>query len=391
MVVGLILCFQNCSPSFLAVSGSADLSSAALELEGESVVTEADLAWSTKLSAPTFSRLERVERWGDVSGQNLNLYPPLRPNTTLLDLDKSPKQLAVGESTFLRFESGGYLTPAVADLSAFVSDQYTVYVVVRDLKMEPNQNLRLFHLIPENGDVAGYIGIDLQVDDAAKGTWVLWAYHWFDGTNYGERRISVPAELLSGRNLAIGVRFDRSPERMQIAINGELSKIDGKIVGSPSNLGLVARRLSVKGFNYGGEFSLAEIAVYNSAVDDASLARGTYALAARWDETGTKPTGPDREEGKLTFADIQPLFSKVVPGQNGTCIGCHSSDLATRAALLLKKNASGASWVVPGAPAESQLFKSVAHRAGALAMPPSSKMPDADALQIELWIQQGAK
>ncbi|MFT6242042.1 MAG: hypothetical protein ACJAQT_004145 [Akkermansiaceae bacterium] len=101
--------------------------------------------------------------------------------------------------------------------------------------------------------------------------------------------------------------------------------------------------------------------------------------------------------GSVQAADGILFFeSKVRPILDEHCLKCHSEAKKVKGGLLLDRKAGweeggdSGSVIVPGKPEESLLVQMVRHEAEVEAMPPKSKLSDAEILVLSEWVKMGS-
>lgn len=319
VAIGIAGFYQNCAP-MTALSGQFEGSSVTATAK---VILDADVSWSMKENRPLFNRFNRAERWANAqSGRAVNLYPPFIPSTTTLNYDNSGVLEVHAGREFIRLNPEASLSPAVADVSEFIFDRTTMFMLINDVHMPVGtaEPLRLFGLWPQNGDQAGVLVID--VAPAADGALEFTAVDWF-GADYATRKITVTAAEAKAP-IAVGVRFDKSAGSMQIAINGRLAEAAVATNGNVPPLGLVTRSFTVHApaNTYGskGSFLLGEFAIYKQALSDYDLIKGSAQLALSYGGAAVVPT-----------PEPTPIITLPQPGDNGGaalyethCQTCHS-------------------------------------------------------------------
>lgn len=320
-MVALTAVFQNCGPLLPGRGVAEKLGIGAMS----SYVSGADIAWSNLDKQPDYNRFGRAQRWGDVQGAGVNLYPPLIPNSQTLNLDASGTRVSKAGLEYVNLSADASMAPAVADLSEFVFDRTTVLLVVRDIEIpteDPNKLVRLLSLFPANGDAAGVLVIDVAA--AASGGLEFFAYQWFDGNTYSLKKLEVPASDLAGP-IAVAARFDKAAASLQIAINGRLSQTELVTVGDVPPLGLVARSFMLHSpastYGSGGAFNVGEVAIYKSAKTDAELASISRQLVRIWSSDNAIDPGSDGGP----IATPTPIDSTGAQLYSSNCASCHGT------------------------------------------------------------------
>ncbi|MGE0525825.1 MAG: hypothetical protein AB7G93_19855 [Bdellovibrionales bacterium] len=380
----VIMSFQNCSMSEHTVDESA--------LSRKFVLQDlADLSWTMSGSLKTNGE-NLVERWMDSDGLGIALFPPLRTNSTSLNMDRAPTFTSVqGGKSWLSFAPSTHLMPAVGDLGETVADSYTVLTVVRKVKLLPDPTgaytvLRLFDLRPTNGDQTGQLGLDVY--SHAKGLSFL-AYFWFDGNNNKSKTFVVEDKTSGEGPFAIAVRYDKSGDDLQIFVNGNKGSEAIVKTGSPSELGYGSRHIYIHGGvdEYGSHssFDQADFGVWRSPVPDGQLQSYTRAAYEVWSGTGSGQIGGGGGGdggAQVPFSTISSLMDR--------CVGCHSS-AGTRSGLMSLTSNSRA-WVTPFNGDGSLMVQALRHQSGVRAMPDGGNAwPASDIDKIVQWINAGAR
>lgn len=313
ILVGLVLsAFQNCG-ALLSMEGGLDINS---------ILKEADIAWTTFGQKPETNTFGRVTRWPDTKQRGLNLYPPQRIGSQMLNHDLSGIFDTPSYGNFVRFGAETNMSLAVADVTETIGDNFTIILTIDDLII-PSTNpqvLRLFSVYPVNGDTVGLIVLDAGIN--TDGLLVLIMIQWFDSTAYSTRSFVVPDEMANGP-LAVAMRFDKDAALLQLAVNGVLATESVNLVGAPPLLGNVARNVTLHAAEstYGsdGEFSLMDFVVIKRSVADGGLASLSSGFAAR--VRGIAVASPDLEapDGGTTASDEGALLYA------NKCASCHGS------------------------------------------------------------------
>ncbi len=389
LLVSMTLLFQNCARQFR--SSALEAGSNVISFSSRGV--GADLSWivSEDVSLMKLNEYGRIERWYDVTGKLIPLYPPLISGSQTLDSDHSGLLKDTINGKRLNFGNKSYLTPVSQDTSVFLADEYTVLIEFSNIEL-PNADpkvVRTFGLMPLNGEEAGILVLDVS-DNGDKVNFT--ANQWFNSTSYSSNMISIPkADLKKG--FGVAVRFGKAADSLNLAINGELSTTKATIVGTIPNLGFVTRTFELHSSNWGsgGSFDFAEVGIFKKALTDSELMEYSLGLYRTHElhESTTIGGGPDiGGTTDLTFDSIKSIFQKSIG--SGTCLGCHS-EVVSQSAIVAASSGNG-KWIVSGNAASSVLIKAVRHQTGVQAMPKGSgQMDEADIKKLEDWINQGAK
>ena len=389
LAFALLFAFQNCAPHFISHSDRPS------ESVADTVVQDADLAWSMRRSQPVTNGTGQVERWMDALGLGINLYPPQRANSTMLALELSPTKTLSNGETYLHFAGEQHLQPSMPDFTHFASGNYTIFFLLKDVVLPlAGTSTRVFLMAPSSSDQAGTLALDFG--HGGDGTLFFSATFWTDASSYAVR--VFPMNQLRGLSahqpLAIGVRFGQNFELLEIAINGKLSLTALTQVGSPAPLGNVSRHLLIHPPGGNKEFLLGEFGIYKRTLSNAELVSSTYVMQRSWGGTAPKPDViPDDQETSSEYRVLAGLFGKPIrtgAGSTSTCTGCHA-EFFSRTSLLSRRSADGVLWVTPSNSAGSRLVQSLRKQAGVMPMPTAGgQMSEEDIQTIEAWISRGA-
>lgn len=397
--------FQNCSPNFHVENDentSLTLGAQTNAILVDSLVLGAEYSWSVLKQDMGMRRnnFNRIERWYDATSNSTPLYPALISGTNTLDMDHSALWMETTTGSRLKFEPKTSLTTISQDASAFLSNEFSVLIVVGNINIPTTTTnpsdakaVRLFSLLPVNNEEAGIFTIDVSKGES--GQVIFRAIHWFNGTTYATHVINLPEAALR-KTLSIALRFPKDGADLMLAINGELAPKKATVVGNLPHVGLVNRRLELHtttNLNQ-GSFEFAEIGIFKKAISDKKLenfSSGLYRTYELQQLSTVDGDDPSTSEGPVSkkFADMKPLFQKVISGNS--CVSCHAAQFSSLQALLEAESTGKGKWIKASDSSASLVIKALRHQAGVSAMPKGGgQMEEADIAAIEMWIQDGA-
>ncbi len=388
----LTLFFSNCSSPFQNYEGD---DSSLVAFSAFSQGTYADLNWSAESKSIKVNENSQVERLLDQTMDGISLYPPYRIGTASLNLDAAPRLGAVDNRKWLNFLPQTTLTSVASDLSEFVSDNYTVALVVQGVT--PGANLvddpkvvRLFGLVPTNGDETGYLGID--VAPTAAGGLQFYVFIYFNATNVKSYTYVLENQSVITGTMALVARYNKAGDKLTLLINGAKVTADIATQGSPPQLPLAPRKLFIHietGYGSYGRFKLGELAMWRRALSDDELLYYSKNLFNYW--TGRPiegaPTGGGNGTGGTdVFPQIAAIFEATKNTSGSNCLACHAS-ITSKSWILAEPG-----WIKKGDPPNSLLIQAVTHVLGGTKDMPSGggQMAASDIQKIRDWIQAGA-
>ncbi len=270
-----LLTFQNCGPGLMRSFSVQDMLSVTR--------VNADLAWSVAALSPQTDSEGRVTRWRDIKMSGINMYPPLSSGTSAFNLDKSGRR-AHSADPYVLLADGASLGPSVSDIAELTGDRYTILLVVRNIipytEADPKV-LRFFGLFP-NSDPVGSLGLDIVA--SGDGGFLFSFFQWYNADNWAVLSHRIEEQALVGP-FAIAIRYDKSHDNLRAAINGRILDEALSVGGNPSQLGYVARTLTLHApeGSYGskGSFSLSDFLIFKKAATDNELSRLSQAFHYR--------------------------------------------------------------------------------------------------------------
>ncbi len=384
-LVSLLTVYQNCSNFGKGTNGN-DLSS--LGIQGPNL--NADYFWNMKAepSGVTLSRLSQVQRWVDVTGESMVLFPPLL-SQYVVNMDAAPMISQTSSGSLIQFNPEQSLFIQGADVLNLVSSKYSVALYIRNVQF-PNDNsgvVRVFGMKPADGSTTGYIGLDIV--NLGNGNAQIGGFEFHGSGLIAYSTVVVPISELS-QGLSIAIRFSEDPVNLRISVNGVVGSVSSQ--GQVPLLGNVARIFALNGPDLTkGQFLLAGLAIWKSELPDQSIDTLSQSFGQYYENGGTvvvQPPTPPVPGTDVTFASISSHLN--------ACLNCHAQTSSRSGLLAAMGSAStghaNTAWITPGDAENSLMIKSLKHESGVMPMPMSAGALSPTAIAaISNWIAQGAK
>lgn len=387
----LISTFQNCG-NFKA---SSSLLFKTNDIKLTSSLAKADFIWSMEGNHSSISTNEynRIYKWIDAGSQLIPLYPPLIPNSNLLDLDHSPLKVQSSQYTSTQFTSGSSLNSLLEDSYSLASENYSAILFIDSIifPTDGSKEIPLLSLTPLQENLAGGT-IKLKLFDSGDQIKIE-SQQVMNDLDYSTQSILISKNLLSS-GIGIAVRWSSEPNQLQISANGIMSSETIIKNGEPTPFSHEPRILQIHtSLPNSGEFKLTDLGLFKRALTDLEMREFSLGIQRNYGLGLTTPiTSIDDNKselnGTLTFDQIRPYFQKIL--YDKACVDCHV-ELNTKE-LLLTANSNGSPWIIPGNANDSRIIQALKHSGSAVPMPKGGgQMISTDIAIIESWINAGAK
>jgi hypothetical protein len=277
-----VVFFQNCTSSH-----DGGVKAASTNVPPFSLLnTDADYVWTLQNGITSLSllHLNDVAEWRDGRGAGVFLYAPLQYGSNQIDLTRTPTLGKINGGSIVNFSVNQTLQSFAGDQAAFLGQEYSFALYVRNLKLPVgpppplgipvSTSLQILQFMPFDGSAdSGTLTLQVGYFDVDHSQ--IYAQAWFSA-GYAMAAVTVANTDLAG-GFGIALRFSNDPAKMLLAVNGQTSTFTSW--GTPPLLGDVARQLSVNGSIYGTGwgFELSDLAMWKRALSDKETQN--YALA----------------------------------------------------------------------------------------------------------------